>query len=114
MKTSVREDVATVAAGVPRPLLQKDRLDRRLKELEIKNIRSDRMQCCLGGCRGRGAMADPIGKGFPFRVILRTPKLASRVDRIAARLPRQRAEQQGAFQRIGGHDQLADDLKVSA
>src|SRR5882762_7703735 len=114
MKTSVREDVATVAAGVPRPLLQKDRLDRRLKELEIRGIRSDGMQCCLGGCRSLGATADPVGKHFPFWVVLRSPKLASRVGRIAACLPRQRVKQQGAFQWIGGHDQLADDLKVSA
>jgi hypothetical protein len=38
MKTSVRQDVATITAGMSRALLQENRLDLRFKKLEIKSI----------------------------------------------------------------------------
>jgi hypothetical protein len=47
MKTSVRQDVATIAAGVSRALLQKNRLDLRFENLEIKSIGVGGMRCSL-------------------------------------------------------------------
>src|SRR2546425_4501992 len=112
MKISGRKDVTTVAAGVCRALLQENGLDLRSKELEIKSV----------GCGGRrrhlrarlGALADPFGKQFPFRIALRSPELATRMSRIASGLLRQRMKQQAAFQRVGGRDQLRNNLEVSA
>src|SRR6266481_2110015 len=106
--------MTTVAAGMSRPLLQENRLDAGLEELKIKSVCRGGMRDCLSGRRNPVAMADPLGKHFPFRVVLRCPKLAARVQRIAARLLRQRMKQQVAFQWFRGRDQLGDSLKVSA
>jgi hypothetical protein len=38
MKTSVRQDVATIAPGVSRALLQKNRFDLGFENLEIKSV----------------------------------------------------------------------------
>src|SRR6266403_4626683 len=106
--------MATVAPGMSRPLLQENRLDAGFEELKIKSVCRGGMRGCLSGRRDPVTMADPFGKHFPFRVVLRCPELAARVQRIAARLLRQRMKQQMALQWFRGCDQLGDNLKVSA
>src|SRR6266568_183560 len=113
MKISGRKDVTTVAAGVCRALLQENRLDLRSKELEIKSVGYGGRRRYLSGRRRLGALADPFCKQFPFRIALRSPELATRMSRIASGLLRQRMKQQAAFQRVGGHDQLRNNLEGS-
>ena len=111
MKSSVRENVAPIAASMPRALLQENWLDLGFKELEVKNVAWGGIRWLIGRyCR---AVADPIGDHFPFRVILRCPELATCVGRIAARLMCQGMKQQAAPQWIGRSDQSADDREVS-
>src|SRR5258708_12048697 len=89
MKASVVFRMTAVAAGVSWPFFQEDRLDSRLENLKIKNIRRRRSRLHRRGTRR--TTANPGSKHFPFRVALRLPEFAAFVYRIAAPLLCQRA-----------------------
>src|SRR5207302_2757989 len=107
------ESVATVAAGVARAALQKNRLHPVTEHVEVQ-------WCRLGGRSGRGicflrgAFPNPIGEHLPLRVVLRCPEFAACMRRVSSRLTRQGMTQQPAFHRSAGSHQLRDNLEVAA
>src|SRR6266446_5767619 len=75
VKTSVVFGMTTVAAGVPGPFFQEDRLDFRLEDMKIKSTR-----WCGSRLRRRRRerrATDPGGEHLPFRVGLRLPKFTA-------------------------------------
>src|SRR5581483_3783695 len=89
--------VAAVAARVPRPLLQENRLNTGRKEVQFGSVLwSGRAST---GRSTRRSAADPICHQLPFRVLPRLPEFAASVCGISSLLSRKRMEQQATLKR---------------
>jgi hypothetical protein len=77
VKSTVRSDMTTVAAGVAGPLFQENGLNGGFENLKIERVFYGRPGFRSSGRWDRGGMTHPLGEHLPFRIPLRLPKFAA-------------------------------------
>src|SRR6266850_3269870 len=102
--------MTAVAAGVSWPFFQEDRFDSRFECLKTKSIRLRRSRLHSGRI-GR-TVVNPGSEHLPFRILLRLPEFAARVNSVAARFLCQRMKQETAAERFVGCHQSGNGFKI--
>jgi hypothetical protein len=112
VKSTVRSDMTTVAAGVAGPLFQENGLNGGFENLKIERVFYGRPGFRSSGRWDRGGMTHPLGEHLPFRILLRLPKFAASMRRITTGRGGEGMQQQAAIERIARGDQVSDEREI--
>src|ERR1700737_4625876 len=100
--------MTAVTAGMAGPLFQENGLNAGFENLKVERVFDRGARFRSTGWHGRG-MTHPLSQHLPFRILLRLPKFAARMRRIAAGAGGKRMQQQAAVERLARSDQLSDE-----